>query len=180
MDTVREIMQTELVTVVPDMSVHDLAGLLADKEISGAPVVDVDGEVLGVVSMTDVIRLAADETLVRLAPRPAVAGEFSIEAPPEDEYEEVQDVVDYFLQAHALLVTPGPAGGGAAGSDLEQYEVREIMTPANFHIHPDSDLRELAVFLLRGRIHRALVMEDDRLVGIVTTVDLLRTMAESA
>jgi CBS domain-containing protein len=53
------------------------------------------------------------------------------------------------------------------------------MTPANFHIHPDRDLRELAAFLLRGRIHRALVMEDHRLLGIVTTVDLLRSMAES-
>ena len=183
MDTVREIMRTELVTVGPDMSVYDLWGLCADKEISGAPVVDVDGEVLGVVSMTDVIRLVASEADIHVAPRPLVAGEFSLEAPPEDEYEGEQDVVDYFQNAHAPPVTPRPAGGEgggseAAGRDLDQYDVREIMTPANFHMHPDSDLRELAAFLLRGRIHRALVMEDDRLVGIVTTVDLLRTMAE--
>ncbi len=179
MDTVREIMQTELVTVVPDMSVHDLAGLLADKEISGAPVVDVDGEVLGVVSMTDVIRLAANETDIRLAPRPLVEGEFSLEAPQEDDYEEYQDVVDYFRNAETHCVTPRQAGSEVAGSDLDHFDVREIMTPANFHIHPDSDLQELAAFLLRGRIHRALVMEDDRLVGIVTIVDVLRTMAES-
>ena len=179
MDTVRDIMRTELVTVVPDMSVHDLAKLLADKEISGAPVVDVDGEVLGVVSMTDIIRLAAGEADIRVAPRPLVTGEFSLEAPQEDEYEEEQDVVDYFRQAHAPLVTPRSAEGWAAGGDLDQYDVRAIMTPANFHIHPDSDMRQLATFLLRGRIHRALVMEGDRLVGIVTTVDLMRTMAES-
>lgn len=183
MNTVRDIMRTELVTVVPDMSVHDLAKLLADLGISGAPVVDVDGEVLGVVSMTDVIRLAAGEVDIGVAPRPLVAGEFSLEAPPEDEYEEEQDVVDYFQNAHAPPVTPRPAGGEGGGSEaagrgLDQYDVREIMTPANFHIHPDSGLRELATFLLRGRIHRALVMEDDHLVGIVTTVDLLRTMAE--
>ena len=178
MDTVREIMRTELVTVAPDMSVHDLARLLADKEISGAPVVDVDGEVLGVVSMTDVIRLAASEADIRVAPRPLVEGEFSWDAPQEDEYEEEQDVVDYFQHVHALPVSPGAAGVWTVGSDLDQYNVRAIMTPANFHIHPDSDLRELAAFLLRGRIHRALVMEYDRLVGIVTTVDLLRTMAE--
>ena len=178
MDTVREIMRTELVTVVPDMSVHDLARLLADNQISGAPVVDVDGEVLGVVSMTDVIRLAASEADIHVAPRPLVAGEFSLEAPQEDEYEEEQDVVDYFQHVHAPPVSPEAAGVWAAGSDLDQYNVREIMTPANFHIHPDSDLRELAAFLLHGRIHRALVMEDDRLVGIVTTVDLIRTMAE--
>ena len=178
MDTVREIMRTELVTVVPDMSVYDLAKLLSDEEISGAPVVDVDGEVLGVVSMTDVIRLAAGEIDIRVAPRPIVAGEFSLEASPGDEYESEQDVVDYFQNANAPLFT-APAGVGAA-SDLDRYLVREIMTPANFHVHPDADLAELAAFLLRGQIHRALVMEDGRLVGIVTTVDLLRTMAASA
>jgi len=179
MDTVREIMRTELVTVGPDMSVHDLARLLADNEISGAPVVDVDGEVLGVVSMTDVVRLTGSESDIHVAPRLLVPGEFPIEAPSEDEYEEAQDVVDYFQQAHASLVTPRLAGDGAAGNDLDRYDVGEIMTPANFHIHPDSDLRQLAAFLLRGRIHRALVMEDDRLVWIVTTVDHLRTLAGS-
>ncbi len=55
MDTVRDIMRTELVTVGPDMSTHDLAKLLANEQISGAPVVDVDGEVLGVVSMSPVL-----------------------------------------------------------------------------------------------------------------------------
>ncbi len=179
MDTVREIMRTELVTVGPDMSVHDLSTLLADNQISGAPVVDVDGEVLGVVSMTDVIRLAGSETDIHASPRPLVAVVLSLEALQEEEYEEEQDVVDYFQHAHAPPVMAGPGGGEAAGSDLDHFDVRGIMTPANFHIHPDSDLRELAAFLLRGRIHRALVMEDDRLVGIVTTVDLIRTMAEA-
>jgi len=177
METVRDIMRTELVTVGPDMSVHDLSRLLADKGISGAPVVNLEGEVLGVVSMTDVVRLAAVEADVRVAPRPLVEEESSLEASQEDEEE--QDVVDYFQHIHAPPVTAGPAGDWAAGGDLDQYDVREIMTPMNFHIHPDSDLRELAAFLLRGRIHRALVMEYDRLVGIVTTVDLIRTMAES-
>ena len=178
MDTVRDIMRTELVTVGPEMSIHDLAKLLANEQISGAPVVDVDGEVLGVVSMSDLIRLAAVEADVRVAPRPLVAEECSWEEPQEDEDEEQEDVVDYFQHVHAPPVSPGAVGVWATGSDLDQYDVREIMTPANFHIHPDSDLRELATFLLRGRIHRALVMEDDRLVGIVTTVDLIRTMAE--
>ena len=111
MDTVREIMRTELVTVVPDMSVHDLARLLADKQISGAPVVDVDGEVRGVVSMTDVIRLAANEADIRVAPRPLVAGEFSFEPPQEEEHEEEQDVVDYF-RAPSCASRHGRTGRG--------------------------------------------------------------------
>ena len=85
MDTVREIMQTELVTVVPDMSVYDLSKLLTEENVSGAPVVDLDGEVLGVVSMTDVVRLAAAESDLLVPPRPLVSGEFRLEAPQEDE-----------------------------------------------------------------------------------------------
>ena len=109
MDTVREIMQTELVTVVPDMSVHDLAGLLADKKISGAPVVDVDGDVLGVVSMTDVIRLAANEVDIRLAPRPLVEGEFSLEAPQEDDYNSAARVLNPVRAAAAPRRPPRSA-----------------------------------------------------------------------
>ena len=175
MNSVRNIMQTEVVTADPEMSVYDLSKLLAQYDISGAPVVDLDGEVLGVVSMTDVIRLAADETDIRVAPRPFITAAANL----ADADGEEEDLVDYFQHANASWVGVGPASDWATESDLDRYDVRSIMTPANFHIHPDSNLRELAEFLLRGRIHRALVMEDDRLVGIVTTVDLLRTMAEA-
>ena len=62
-------------------------------------------------------------------------------------------------------------------SDLDDYVVENIMTAANFHVTPDTTVPELAQFLLKGRIHRALVMEDGELRGIVTTVDLLKTLA---
>jgi CBS domain-containing protein len=39
-------------------------------------------------------------------------------------------------------------------------------------------VKELADFLIRGRIHRAVVVEGERLVGIVTTMDVLRALAE--
>jgi CBS domain-containing protein len=170
-------MQTNVVTVGPDMSVYDLSELLAEHDITGAPVVDVDGEVLGVVSMTDVIRLAADDTDVRVAPRPFITtGAALTQAVPEKDEEE--DLVDYFQHMHVPGAGLGPASDWATESDLDRYEVRSIMTPVNFHISPDATLGELAGFLLRGRIHRALVMDDDALIGIVTTVDVLRAVAD--
>ena len=177
MDTVRSMMQTDVVTVGPEMSVYDLSKLLAEYDITGAPVVDVDGEVLGVVSMTDVIRLAADETDIRVAPRPFITSGAALaeSAPAEDEEE---DLVDYFQQVHATGAGAGPASDWATESDLDRYDVRSIMTPATFHVAPHTTLGEVAGFLLRGRIHRALVMEEDRLIGIVTTVDVLRAVAD--
>ena len=54
-------MRLDFVTAGPEMSIHDLARLLAEN-ISGAPVGGQDGEVLGVVSMTDVVCTLAEPT----------------------------------------------------------------------------------------------------------------------
>jgi CBS domain-containing protein len=175
MNTVRDIMNTDLVTVSPDTTVHDLTRLLSEHDISGAPVVGIKGEVLGVVSMTDVIRLAADETDMHVGGHP-VADDSSTSVSDDEE----ADVLEYFQHGHTPMPGSNVVGDWVAESDLDQYEVREIMTPANFHIHPDASLAELSRFLLRGRIHRALVMEDETLAGIVTTVDVLRTVAEGS
>jgi CBS domain-containing protein len=52
------------------------------------------------------------------------------------------------------------------------------MTPVSFSVAPDSTVPELCEFLVRGRIHRAVVVEEGRLVGIVTSADVLRAVAE--
>jgi CBS domain-containing protein len=58
---VRDIMQTDVVTVSTDTTARYLARLLADEEISGVPVIDASGALAGVVSSTDLVRLAADD-----------------------------------------------------------------------------------------------------------------------
>ena len=52
------------------------------------------------------------------------------------------------------------------------------MTPVAFSVGPDDSLKELAEFLVRGRIHRAVVVEGDRLRGIVSSADVLRAVAD--
>jgi len=55
MRTAGEIMTREIITVSPEMGVADLANLFWEKSISGAPVVDAEGKLLGVVTETDLI-----------------------------------------------------------------------------------------------------------------------------
>ena len=57
--TVREIMTRKLVTLRPDMAALDAAELLLKKGISGAPVVDEDGHLLGLLSEYDCLRATA-------------------------------------------------------------------------------------------------------------------------
>ncbi len=57
--SVREIMASSFVTLRPDMSAADAADLLLEHRISGAPVVDTEGHLLGLLSEFDCLRSVA-------------------------------------------------------------------------------------------------------------------------
>lgn len=59
MKTVKDIMSTQVVCIPVDMSVSELADTLTRKRISGAPVVDREGKLVGVVSLADLAAHAA-------------------------------------------------------------------------------------------------------------------------
>jgi CBS domain-containing protein len=168
MRTVRDIMQTDVISVRKGTSVQELVQILDEEGISGVPVLDAGGSVLGVVSRTDVVRLAAREPEIPLA-----------EAFWEGIGRESEDDTDpdsYFMapESSVMLV---PGGAGLSSLAFDEITVDEIMTPVAFSVDPEMAVRELAEFLVHGRIHRALVLEEGRLIGIVTAFDLLRIMA---
>jgi CBS domain-containing protein len=53
-------MQTDVKTIAPDASIADLVQALADAHVSGLPVVNPDGRVIGVVTATDVLQAHAE------------------------------------------------------------------------------------------------------------------------
>jgi len=55
--TVADIMATDLITVSPGMNIHEAIRILLDKKISGAPVVDADGNLVGMLSKKDCLRI---------------------------------------------------------------------------------------------------------------------------
>ena len=55
--TVASMMTISPVVITEDEAVSGVAELLADHEISGLPVVDADGHLVGVISQTDLVRL---------------------------------------------------------------------------------------------------------------------------
>lgn len=55
--TVADIMATGLITFTPEMNIHEAIRTLLDKRISGAPVVDADGGLVGVLSKKDCLRI---------------------------------------------------------------------------------------------------------------------------
>ncbi|HEX6559934.1 MAG TPA: CBS domain-containing protein [Longimicrobiales bacterium] len=158
---VRDIMQSHVVTVTPEMPVRELVQVLAKSRISGAPVVATNGDILGVVSATDVLALAAYG-----------ADAHPLRHWPDDEGADDEETASYFRTPETSLEFD------TAGSEhVGEFLVKDIMTPAAFSVRSEDSITELARFLLRGRIHRALVVDESRLVGIATTFDVLHAVA---
>lgn len=57
----RDFMQTDVLTVSPETSLVDIHRMLVQEEIHGAPVVDDDGRVCGVITSLDLLRPGADD-----------------------------------------------------------------------------------------------------------------------
>lgn len=72
---VSDIMRRDVVTVTPQTSLRDLAHLLAERQISGAPVVDPDGVVVGIISEADLLAKQLSRPLSRRLPLEWILGE---------------------------------------------------------------------------------------------------------
>ena len=147
-----DVMSTQVLAVRPDMSVHELAAFLTENQITGAPVLDAQGRLVGVVSETDIAESESDRAeLVRDRSDP----EFDLRG--WEDKANVEDMRELHVE----------------GSDLA---VRDIMTPAAYTIPHDTPVSKVAQTMVAGRIHRLLVTRASRVVGIVTSLDLLKLL----
>lgn len=162
--TAADVMQRDVITLTPDAPVAELLQLLEEEGISGVPVVGPDETVEGVVSLSDVAR-AADEEAATGEPPSRHGRDPRRDGPP-----------GFFrLPDGALSLLPPSLPRSKLGS----RSVRDIMTPATLTVRPDASVVEVARFLDRAGVHRALVMDGSVLVGIVTTLDLVRALARA-
>ncbi len=136
-----------VLTVDADWSVSELAIFLEDHAISGAPVVDADGALLGVVSVTDVAR------------RGAIAESSATETHA------------FYHHGVERAVAREEAARFRVVDDASK--VRAIMTPMIFSVDVTAPVEEVADAMIRGRIHRLFVMEKEKLVGVISSLDLL-------
>jgi CBS domain-containing protein len=66
---------------------------------------------------------------------------------------------------------------GDALLDLPDVPVRKVMHPRVIAVGLDATMTEVGRTMLEHHVHRVLVIEDGRLVGIVTTTDAMRAVA---
>jgi CBS domain-containing protein len=142
-----DIMQKDLVTIRDNATLTDLAKLLTEKRITGVPVVDERGALVGVVSQTDLVRGLREQGTV-------------LEAP------------DYHQDLDRWL---GRQGFQVEQPDYRF--VREVMTPTVFSAEVDTPVEDLAKKMSMERIHRIVITLDGAPAGIVTTMDIMGVVA---
>ena len=149
-----DILTSPVLTVPEDWPVQRLARLLIDNGVSGVPVTNESGEIVGVVSMTDIVRHGTLR-----------AGDDDSPGAPE-----------YFV-ASAALGYPRETDGFEI--ELEDaLTVGELMTPMLFEVPETATVQEIADMMVRGGIHRVLVTTRKKLVGIVSALDILKVVRE--
>jgi CBS domain-containing protein len=178
MTRVKDLMQTEVITVSPWDSVGELIRTLEEGGISGVPVVGGDGKLEGVVSSRDVLRLARDVEEVPEAARwglslGATFRDEALVAPPSE-----GEFFAYYVTPTGGFVDVRDQIREISGNAFEGYTVADIMTPAPITVEPEASLSELAGLLRDRKVHRALVVSESKLVGIVTTTDILGALAD--
>jgi CBS domain-containing protein len=144
---VRELMTPDPLTVGPGTPVETLVDLLVEKGINGVPVVDEAGRVLGMVTTGDLIHRVADE---HVPSRESVWREsFYKSVFRRDGFE------------------PNPAAGATAA---------EVMSRNPAYVVPSDDMAVAARLLIEHRVKSLPVLDGDRLVGMVSRLDLLRCL----
>jgi CBS domain-containing protein len=148
--TVADVMSCDPIVVQPETPIQDAIKILAERRISGLPVVS-GGKLVGILSETD---LMWRETGVR-----------------EPAYITILDSVIYLenpgrydRELHKML-------GATVG---------EVMSESPIAITPDRPLKEAARIIHDKRIHRLPVLDAaGQLIGILTRGDIIRAMAAS-
>jgi len=145
---VRDLMTPGVFTVRTDTSVNEVARLMSQKDVSGVPVLDADDRVVGIITELDLI--------VR-------NGRLEIPA---------------FLQLFDAVIPlelPGHLSTRLRhmlGTRAEDVMTREVRT-----VGPDTEVEDLVDLMVKRRVNPVPVVEDGRLVGIVSRHDLVRMMA---
>jgi len=152
--TVRDVMSRHPISVGPDATLLDALVLMRGQKVSGLPVVDEDGKLVGVLSQRDVAR-----TLKSAGGIPEVTGLF--------------DLLMFGLSEESGVSVQ------VLRRILEETTVRDAMSSPPIAIPSDASLELAAEVMRENEINRIPVLRGDRLVGIVTRNDLVRALVHS-
>jgi len=148
MITVQDIMTREVITVTPEMEIVAAARILMENHINGAPVVNEDGQVVGILCRDDLI------SQQKKLPLPS-----------------------FFVVLDGIIPLSSSKHMEKEMEKIAATTVEHAMTPEPITVTEDTPIEEVASLMVDKKIHTIPVLDrDDMLVGVVGKEDILRTL----
>ncbi len=145
-----DIMTRDVITVKPDTTLEELARILIRYQITGAPVVDDNGNLKGIVTENDLISKNSRlhiPTLLRLFDAFIPLGTSRLEI-------EIKKMAAY---------------------TVDNICIKEVITVAS-----ETSVEDIATIMTEKKIHLLPVLKEGRLIGIIGKKDLIRSIAGEA
>lgn len=144
--TARDIMTKDVITIQEDMTVEELGRIFIEKRISGAPVLDSNKKMVGVVTENDLVRKNSRlhiPTIVRIFDAFVPLGTGRVE-------EEIRRI---------------------SASTVSEICTRTVVTAS-----PDMTLQDISSLMFEKGVHLIPVLESGAIVGIIGKIDIIRGM----
>ena len=155
--TVRDVMTVNVQTVGPDATLTELDELMTKHKVSGVPVVEDGDRLVGVVSRADVVRVLYAEQ------------------------KEARRVSAYYSSPFPLSIPDLKVlarDSRKIADHMTELRVKEVMSGDPETVTADKELQDVAGIMSANRYHRLPVVDANRLIGIVSSLDLVRALAE--
>jgi CBS domain-containing protein len=147
MQTARDIMTTDVITVKKETTIRELAELFTTRRIGSIPVVDNDGNLIGIVSESDLIE--------------------------QDKNFHIPTVISLF---DWIIYLESEKKFEKELKRMTAQTVGDIYTEEVETVFPDTPVNDIADIMSNRKIHSLPVVEGKKIVGIVSRIDLIRTM----
>jgi predicted transcriptional regulator len=148
-----DIMTKDVICVNPDMKINELDKVFIKQKINGAPVVDENGSLVGVVSKSDIVNYDFKKGM------------------------HASSISDYYRSTGIeSQMTEDPIEIDA--SSMANAEVKDIMITNVITGNSDDSVHGLANTMCNKKIHRLIIVEENKVVGIVGTLDLLKVFGK--
>ena len=148
--TAGDVMVRDVISLSSNTPLIDAYMTLVDNRITGAPVVDENQHVVGVVSMTDFMDAINEHKGLR------------------------EPFLDEFYAE--CLTEQGLTLSDDVHEQLEDLSVQDAMTSDALSVAPDDPVSKVAGMMRKNHIHRVLVIHDSVLVGIISSMDLVKIL----
>lgn len=145
---VKDIMTTEVITLAPEMGIVNAARILMDNHINGAPVVNSEGKIIGILCRDDLIS-----------------------------QQKKLPVPSFFVVLDGIIPMSSPRHMEKELDKIAATNVEHAMTVKPITLTPETDIEEVAALMVDKKLHTLPVVDSKgELVGIVGKEDVLKTL----